>query len=207
MPYYMKGFIKLFLFLWLFFFFLGEWGVGGCWRFIVFTWTADDWLWLQIGSFGAITRIVNIVPNREDLLKVAAAGPLAGFTVGIVLLLLGFILPPSDGIGIIVDAGIFHESFLAGGIGECLLIWVTNDCSSLWEMVIYGCQFTSCNKLSKICIVKAASFVKMDLWIKTFPVNCYWLKVTQIWLILTIGLKYSSYGITFYFGARKTRPL
>lgn len=32
----------------------------------------------QIGSFGAITRILNIVPKREDLLKVAAAGPLAG---------------------------------------------------------------------------------------------------------------------------------
>lgn len=62
------------------------------------------------------------MPNREDLLKVAAAGPLAGFAVGIVLLLLGFILPPSDGIGIVVDAGIFHESFLVGGIGECLLI-------------------------------------------------------------------------------------
>ncbi|KAJ8647474.1 hypothetical protein MRB53_000497 [Persea americana] len=75
----------------------------------------------QIGSFGAITRIVNIVPNREDLLKVAAAGPLAGFAVGIVLLLLGFILPPSDGIGIVVDAGIFHESFLVAGIAKFLL--------------------------------------------------------------------------------------
>lgn len=60
------------------------------------------------------------MPNREDLLKVAAAGPLAGFSVGIVLLLLGFIIPPIDGIGIIVDAGIFHESFLAGGIGKHL---------------------------------------------------------------------------------------
>ncbi|GMH19083.1 hypothetical protein Nepgr_020924 [Nepenthes gracilis] len=75
----------------------------------------------QIGSFGAITRIVNIVPNREDLLKVAAAGPLAGFGLGLVLFLLGFILPPSDGIGIIVDASVFHESFLAGGIAKLLL--------------------------------------------------------------------------------------
>lgn len=75
----------------------------------------------QIGSFGSITRIVNIVPKREDLLKVAAAGPLAGFSVGIVLLLLGFILPPSDGIGIVVDAAVFHESFLAGGIAKLIL--------------------------------------------------------------------------------------
>lgn len=73
------------------------------------------------GSFGAITRIKNIVPNREDLLKVAAAGPLAGFSLGFVLFLLGFILPPSDGIGVVVDASVFHESFLAGGVAKLLL--------------------------------------------------------------------------------------
>ncbi|XP_076919419.1 putative zinc metalloprotease EGY2, chloroplastic [Bidens hawaiensis] len=75
----------------------------------------------QIGSFGAITRILNIVPNREDLLKIAAAGPLAGFSLGLVLLLLGFYLPPTDGVGIAVDASVFHESFLAGGIAKLLL--------------------------------------------------------------------------------------
>ncbi|XP_071685707.1 probable zinc metalloprotease EGY2, chloroplastic [Rutidosis leptorrhynchoides] len=75
----------------------------------------------QIGSFGGITRILNIVPNREDLLKIAAAGPLAGFSIGLILLLLGFYIPPSDGIGIIVDTAVFHESFLAGGIGKLLL--------------------------------------------------------------------------------------
>ncbi|OVA06493.1 Peptidase M50 [Macleaya cordata] len=75
----------------------------------------------QIGSFGAITRIVNIVSNREDLLKLAAAGPVAGFSFGLVLLLVGFILPPSDGIGVVVDASVFHESLLAGGIAKLLL--------------------------------------------------------------------------------------
>ncbi|CAM8916845.1 unnamed protein product [Rhodiola kirilowii] len=75
----------------------------------------------QIGSFGAITRIINIVPKREDLLKVAAAGPLAGFSLGLVLLLLGFFLPPSDGIGLVVDSSVFHESLLAGGIAKILL--------------------------------------------------------------------------------------
>ncbi|GFY84508.1 ethylene-dependent gravitropism-deficient and yellow-green-like 2 [Actinidia rufa] len=70
----------------------------------------------QIGSFGAITWILIIVPKREDLLKVAAAGHLSGFSLGLVLFLLGFILPPGDGIGVIVDASVFHESFLAGGI-------------------------------------------------------------------------------------------
>ncbi|KAI5004523.1 hypothetical protein ZWY2020_031766 [Hordeum vulgare] len=75
----------------------------------------------QIGSFGGITRIVNIVRNRGDLLKVAAAGPVAGFSLGFVLLLLGFILPPSDGLGIIVDPAIFHQSFLLGGLAKLIL--------------------------------------------------------------------------------------
>ncbi|KAI0513637.1 hypothetical protein KFK09_009666 [Dendrobium nobile] len=75
----------------------------------------------QIGSFGAITRIVSIVANREDLLKLAAAGPLAGFLLGLIFLLLGLILPPADGIGIIVDPAVFHQSFLAGGIAKLVL--------------------------------------------------------------------------------------
>lgn len=75
----------------------------------------------QIGSFGAITRIVNIVRNREDLLKLAAAGPLAGFSLGFVLLLLGFVLPPSDGLGLVIDPTVFHESFLVGGLAKLLL--------------------------------------------------------------------------------------
>lgn len=75
----------------------------------------------QIGSFGAITRITNIVPKREDLLKVAAAGPVGGFSLGLVLMLLGWFLPPSDGIGVVVDASVFHESLLVGGIAKLLL--------------------------------------------------------------------------------------
>ncbi|KAL4620901.1 hypothetical protein ACB092_06G189700 [Castanea dentata] len=81
----------------------------------------------QIGSFGAITRIVNIVSKREDLLKVAIAGPLAGFSLGLVLLLLGFILPPTDGLGVVIDASVFHESLLAGGIAKLLLGNVLKD--------------------------------------------------------------------------------
>ncbi|PKU84455.1 hypothetical protein MA16_Dca002968 [Dendrobium catenatum] len=75
----------------------------------------------QIGSFGAITRIVSIVTNREDLLKLAAAGPLAGFLLGLLFLLLGLILPPADGIGVIVDPAVFHQSFLAGSIAKLVL--------------------------------------------------------------------------------------
>lgn len=79
---------------------------------------SNDLFWCQIGSFGAITRIQSIVKKREDLLKVAVAGPAAGFSLGLILLLLGFILPPSDGLGIVVDSSVFHESLLVGGVGK-----------------------------------------------------------------------------------------
>ncbi|CAA7040317.1 unnamed protein product [Microthlaspi erraticum] len=85
----------------------------------------------QIGSFGAITRIKNIVEKREDLLKVAAAGPLAGFSLGLILFLVGLILPPSDGIGVIVDSSVFHESFLVGGIAKLLLGDVLKEGTSI----------------------------------------------------------------------------
>ncbi|GER50973.1 ethylene-dependent gravitropism-deficient andyellow-green-like 2 [Striga asiatica] len=75
----------------------------------------------QIGSFGSITRIRNIVPKREDLLKVAAAGPSAGFALGLVLLLVGFVLPPADKLGLVIDPAVFHESLLVGGIAKLLL--------------------------------------------------------------------------------------
>ena len=54
-------------------------------------------------------------------MKLAAAGPLAGFSLGFVLLLLGFFLPPSDGLGLVIDPTVFHESFLVGGLGRHLL--------------------------------------------------------------------------------------
>ncbi|XP_011624748.1 probable zinc metalloprotease EGY2, chloroplastic isoform X5 [Amborella trichopoda] len=83
----------------------------------------------QIGSFGAITRIISIMSKREDLVKIAAAGPLAGFSIGFLILLLGFVLPPSDGFGIVVDATVFHDSFLVGGIAKLLLGDVLKEAS------------------------------------------------------------------------------
>lgn len=47
---------------------------------------------------------------------------MAGFSLGFVLLLLGFFLPPSDGIGVVVDASVFHECFLVGGIGKHFIL-------------------------------------------------------------------------------------
>jgi membrane-associated protease RseP (regulator of RpoE activity) len=72
---------------------------------------------LQLGTFGAITQIKSILPTRSVLIEIAAAGPALGAIVGLGLLLAGLILPPADGVGTVVDASVFHDSFLAGGIG------------------------------------------------------------------------------------------
>lgn len=73
---------------------------------------------LQLGTFGAITQIKDILPTRSVLIEIAAAGPALGAVVGLGLLLAGFALPPPDGVATVVDASVFHDSFLAGGLGE-----------------------------------------------------------------------------------------
>lgn len=106
----------------------------------------------QIGSFGAITRIVSIVPKREDLLKIAAAGPLAGYSLGFILMLLGFVLPPSNGLGIVVDAAVFHESFLVGGIAKLLLgdVLKEGQAISLNPLVIWAWAGLLINAINSI---------------------------------------------------------
>lgn len=75
----------------------------------------------QLGSFGGITRITNILSKRQDLLQVAAAGPLAGSLLALIILLIGLILPPLDGQGVIVNATAFHDSFLVGFLVKAFL--------------------------------------------------------------------------------------
>ncbi|KAL2642682.1 hypothetical protein R1flu_010269 [Riccia fluitans] len=75
----------------------------------------------QLGSFGVITRITNIIRNRSGLLKVAAAGPLTGAVLGLSVVLIGLILSPAEGQGIVVDAGAFHDSLLVGGLAKLIL--------------------------------------------------------------------------------------
>lgn len=75
----------------------------------------------QIGSFGGITRITNTLSKRQDLLKIAAAGPLVGAFLAVSLLLVGFAFPPSEGQGVLVNATAFHDSLLVGALAKALL--------------------------------------------------------------------------------------
>ncbi|HCF28231.1 MAG TPA: site-2 protease family protein, partial [Cyanobacteria bacterium UBA11049] len=47
---------------------------------------------LQIGAFGAITKIESLLPNRKVLFDIALAGPAAGGIVSLLMLLAGLIL-------------------------------------------------------------------------------------------------------------------
>ena len=76
----------------------------------------------QLGSFGGITRVMNTLTTRQDLLKIAAAGPLAGTFMALSLIVIGFLLPPNEGQGILVNGTAFHDSFLVGSLGKSLFL-------------------------------------------------------------------------------------
>lgn len=74
-----------------------------------------------LGSFGSITRIKGIVPNRQALCTVTAPGPLLGSATSLLLLGAGFLLTAAGGMGgIEVDSTSFRESLLVGGIAHAV---------------------------------------------------------------------------------------
>jgi len=75
---------------------------------------------LQIGSFGAVTRIESLVPNRKVLFDVAASGPLAGGIVSL-LMLIGGLLLSHKGSLFQVPAEFFQGSILVGTLARVVL--------------------------------------------------------------------------------------
>lgn len=73
-----------------------------------------------LGSFGAITRIKDSVPNREALATVAVLGPLAGTVVSLAVAVVGLALTAGGVGGIDIDSASFRESLLIGGVGQVL---------------------------------------------------------------------------------------
>ena len=75
-----------------------------------------------LGSFGSITRIKSIVPNRRTLSEVIAPGPTAGLSVGLALTMVGLALTKAQAGGSIeLDSASFQESFLVGGLASAVL--------------------------------------------------------------------------------------
>ncbi len=75
---------------------------------------------LQIGSFGALTRIETILPNRNVLFDIAFAGPAAGGLVSFVMLLTGLLLSHKGSL-FQLPSQFFQGSILVGTLARVVL--------------------------------------------------------------------------------------
>lgn len=75
---------------------------------------------LQIGSFGALTRIESILPNRNVLFDIAFAGPAAGGLVSFGMLLVGLLLSHKGSL-FQLPSQFFQGSILVGTLARVVL--------------------------------------------------------------------------------------
>jgi membrane-associated protease RseP (regulator of RpoE activity) len=74
----------------------------------------------QIGSFGALTRIESLLPNRKVLFDIAVAGPAAGGLVSLVMLISGLLLSHKGSL-FQVPTEFFQGSILVGTLTRVVL--------------------------------------------------------------------------------------
>jgi membrane-associated protease RseP (regulator of RpoE activity) len=74
----------------------------------------------QIGSFGAITRFADVLPNRTALFDISIAGPAAGGIVSLGILLAGLLLSKPEG-GVEIPSQFFQSSLLVGSLAKVIL--------------------------------------------------------------------------------------
>ena len=75
---------------------------------------------LQIGAFGAITKIESLLPNRKVLFDIALAGPAAGGIVSLLMLLAGLLLSHPGSL-FQVPSQFFSGSILVGTLAKVVL--------------------------------------------------------------------------------------
>ncbi len=75
---------------------------------------------LQIGSFGALTKFLSILPNRSVLFDVAFAGPAAGGGLSFLVLLLGLLLSHKGSL-FQLPSEFFQGSILVGTLARVVL--------------------------------------------------------------------------------------
>lgn len=97
---------------------LGHWllarrhGAKLSWPFFLPAW--------QLGSFGALTRIESVLPNRKVLFDIAFAGPAAGGLVALVALILGLFLSGPNSL-LPLPAEVLQGSLLVGVLSRTIL--------------------------------------------------------------------------------------
>lgn len=75
---------------------------------------------LQLGCFGAITRIESLIPSRNALFDVAIAGPAAGGLLSLLMLVAGLSLSQTDS-AFQVPSTFFQSSVLVGTLAKVVL--------------------------------------------------------------------------------------
>ncbi len=75
---------------------------------------------LQIGSFGALTRIESVLPNRSVLFDIAFAGPAAGGILSLGMLLTGLLLSHQGSL-FQIPSQFFQGSILVGTLARVVL--------------------------------------------------------------------------------------
>lgn len=75
---------------------------------------------LQIGSFGALTRIESVLPNRSVLFDIAFAGPAAGGLLSLGMLLTGLLLSHQGSL-FQIPSQFFQGSILVGTLARVVL--------------------------------------------------------------------------------------
>ncbi|WP_448602954.1 site-2 protease family protein [Thermoleptolyngbya sp.] len=75
---------------------------------------------LQLGSFGSITRLASLLPNRNALFDIAVAGPLAGGLLSFTFLILGLSLSHQGSV-FQIPSEFFQGSILVGTLARVVL--------------------------------------------------------------------------------------
>lgn len=75
---------------------------------------------LQIGTFGAWTRFESLLPSRSVLFDIAAAGPLAGGLLSLIMLIAGLALSNANSL-FQIPSQFFQGSILVGTVAKVML--------------------------------------------------------------------------------------
>lgn len=94
---------------------------------------------LQLGSFGAFSRICSSLPNRQVLFDIGIAPAITGGLLSLTLLVAGLFLSANHSGGVEIPTQIFHASVLVGSLAKLIMGNLLNiELVSIHPLVILG---------------------------------------------------------------------
>jgi membrane-associated protease RseP (regulator of RpoE activity) len=76
---------------------------------------------LQLGSFGAFSRVLSNLPNRQVLFDLGIAPAVAGGLLSLVILVTGLFLSANHNGGVEIPTQLLHASVLVGGLAKLIM--------------------------------------------------------------------------------------